>query len=285
MNNHDEKLFPILDSSLILTTFKKLYNIKIVDCGNYSQVYFYENKILKTNKDTFDLDLKKININKMFNDSNKKVNDIISKRNSTKIEEKNIIRSKLECQRLAKANIDDWKTFITLTFAKNIIDIKLANKRFRYFIDKVQRIKKDLKYICIPEFQKRGATHYHLLTNIDIFDKKLIYLQEDNNKFFHIKYWNDGFTSVEILTGDVKKIIGYIAKYMTKDIDNRLFNCHRYFFSRNLNRPVVSYIDLDNIKDLEFYKKITQEKDLIFREGYLNKYDNTNVLFLEYLKK
>ena len=72
---------------------------------------------------------------------------------------------------------------------------------------------------------------------------------------------------------------------MTKDIDNRLFNCHRYFFSRNLNRPVVSYIDLDNIKDLEFYKKITQEKDLIFREGYLNKYDNTNVLFLEYLKK
>lgn len=285
MNNHDEKLFPILDSSLILTTFKKLYNIKIVDCGNYSQVYFYENKILKTNKDTFDLDLKKININRIFKNESNKDKVIINKKTENKIEEKNIIRSKLECQRLAKANIDDWKTFITLTFAENVTDIKVANKRFRYFIDKVQRIKKDLKYICIPEFQKRGATHYHLLTNIDIFDKKLIYLQEDNNKFFHIKYWNDGFTSVEILTGDVKKIIGYIAKYMTKDIDNRLFNCHRYFFSRNLNRPVVSYIDLDNIKDLEFYKKITQEKDLIFREGYLNKYDNTNVLFLEYLKK
>lgn len=285
MNNHDEKLFPILDSSLILTTSKKLYNIKVVDCGNYSQVYFYENKILKTKNDTSDLDLKKININRIFKNESNKDKVIINKKTENKIEEKNIIRSKLECQRLAKANIDDWKTFITLTFAENVTDIKVANKRFRYFIDKIKRVKKDFKYICIPEFQKRGATHYHLLTNIDILDKKLIYCQEDNKKFFHIKYWNDGFTSVEVLTGDVKKIIGYIAKYMTKDIDSRLFNCHRYFFSRNLNRPTISYIDLDNSRDLEFYKKITQEKELIFREGYSNKYDNTKVLFLEYLKK
>lgn len=285
MKKCDEKLFPILDSSLILTTSKKLYNIKVVDCGNYSQVYFYENKILKTKNDTSDLDLKKININRIFKNESNKDKVIINKKTENKIEEKNIIRSKLECQRLAKANIDDWKTFITLTFAENVTDIKVANKRFRYFIDKIKRVKKNFKYICIPEFQKRGATHYHLLTNIDILDKKLIYCQEDNKKFFHIKYWNDGFTSVEVLTGDVKKIIGYIAKYMTKDIDSRLFNCHRYFFSRNLNRPTISYIDLDNSRDLEFYKKITQEKELIFREGYSNKYDNTKVLFLEYLKK
>lgn len=285
MKKCDEKLFPILDSSLILTTSKKLYNIKVVDCGNYSQVYFYENKILKTKNDTSDLDLKKININRIFKDENTRDKVVINKKTENKIEEKNIIRSKLECQRLAKANIDDWKTFITLTFAENVTDIKVANKRFRYFIDKIKRVKKDFKYICIPEFQKRGATHYHLLTNIDILDKKIIYCQEDNKKFFHIKYWNDGFTSVEVLTGDVKKIIGYIAKYMTKDIDNRLFNCHRYFFSRNLNRPTISYIDLDNSRDLDFYKKITQEKELIFREGYSNKYDNTKVLFLEYLKK
>ena len=187
----------------------------------------------------------------------------------------------MQCQRLAKANINDWKTFITLTFAKNITDIDSANKRFRYFIDKVQRIKKDLKYLCITEFQKRGAIHYHLLCNIDISDTSLIYRQEDNEKFLHIKYCLDGFTSVEPIANDTKKIIGYISKYMTKDIDNRLFNHRRYFYSRNLKKPLESYIDLDNIKESLFLQKIIQDKELIYQNDYINPYDNGKVTFLE----
>ena len=36
---------------------------------------------------------------------------------------------------------------------------------------------------------------------------------------------------------------------MTKDIDQKLFNRHRYFYSRNLITPSESYIDLDNPND------------------------------------
>lgn len=277
--NSQNELTSILDSKLISAT---LYDIKIVDCGSYSQVYIYENKRLrrKTEKST-ELELKKYKVENMLESTNK-TTDI---KLEPIIETRNIIRSKLECQRIAKANINEWQTFITLTFEENIQDVKVANKRFKYFIDKVRRVKPDLKYLCITEFQKRGAIHYHLLTNINIKDSSLIYSQEDNPKFKHIKFWNEGFDSIEVMKGDVKKIIGYISKYMTKDIDNRLFCHRRYFYSQNLQQPKASFVDLSKELDKDFYKKIIQDKDLIYQNEYVNPYDNCKVTFLEYLKK
>lgn len=274
----------ILDSRLIVATKKKAYDIKAVTCGNYVQLYFYENKKTITQKqDKTELDLKKNKINNVLEIENK-ITTKIEVPWEQKIDEKNIIRSKLECQRLAKSNLDEWQTFITLTFAENITDIEKANKRFKYFVDKVRRVKKDFKYLCITEFQKRGATHYHMLCNIGIDESKLIYSQEDNQKFKHIKYWNDGYTSVEVIKKDAKKIIGYIAKYMTKDIDNRLFNRHRYFYSRNLNKPIENFINLDESIDNNFYQKIIQDKQLIYQNEYINPYDNNKVTFLEFYK-
>ena len=91
---------PILDSMLItptnLSNCNKLYNIKIVDCGSYTQVYVYENKKLKKIKDD-DLSLVKINL------PEDKENHDLELKDSFNIEERNIIRSKLECQRIAKA--------------------------------------------------------------------------------------------------------------------------------------------------------------------------------------
>ena len=255
----------LLDSSLIVTTNnKELYNVKLVDCGEYIQVYYLNDKKLISKKDNDELNLKKVNIK----------NDYKEDSNYSGVELKNIIRSKLECQRLAKCNASDWKTFITLTYEENITNIDEAKKDFRYFIDKVQRVYKELKYICIPEFQKRGAVHFHLLTNIDVNNKKLIFLQEDNKKFKHIKYWNKGFTKVDTLEKDIKKIVGYISKYMTKDIDNRLYNRHRYYYSRNLSKSIVNYLDLSDLKHLEYYTKILQNKKLIYENEYQNIYNN-----------
>ncbi len=296
-----DEVFPILDSKHITPTLKK-YDIKLVDCGDYCQVYLYQDTKTKkvSEKDTTELELRKAklkkfeessielseeDINKLFN-GNYEMNS--SEKSSNKlsgtIEERSIIRSKLECQRLAKANINDWKVFITLTFKENVTDVSYSNKRLSYFIDKVRRVKPDFKYLCIPEFQKRGATHYHMLCNVDIDDKTLIYSQENNPKFKHIKYWNDGFTSVEIIKGDPKKIVGYIAKYMTKDIDNRLFGHRRYFCSRNLKKPKENYINLEQEREKEFYQKKIQEMEVIYQSDYINSYDNTSVTFLE-LKK
>lgn len=281
------RAFPLLDSSLISETFSKSYNIKIIDCGTYTQVYYYQNTLnKKLQNDDFDLKLKKMKIDNTFKNEFKENKDKSEDEDDNKLKEisiRNITRSKLECQRIAKSNIEKWKTFITLTFEDNISDIKQANEEFRKFRSKIRRIKKDFSYIAIPEFQKRGAVHYHILTNIDINDKKLIYNQADNPKFKHVKYWNKGFTSVEIMKGDPKKIVGYISKYMTKDIDNRLFGYHRYFYSQNLNMPKTSYIDSEIDIDNNFYKKIIQDKELIYQNEYINSYDDSKVQFLEFI--
>ena len=279
----------ILDSKHISPTIynntNKKYDIKLVECGDFIQLYLYETKKIRKTKDKdFDLELKKQKINNMFDSvADNTIKE--SQKFSNEIEQRSIIRSKLECQRLAKANVKDWETFITLTFEENVSDVSSANKRFRYFVDKVRRIKKDFKYICITEFQKRGAIHYHLLTNVSINDKKLMYEQKDNPKFKHIKYWLEGFTSVEIIKGDSKKIVGYISKYMTKDIDNRLFNKHRYFYSQNLIKPQESFIDIENEQENNYYIKKIQDKDLIYQNEYINPYDNTKVTFLEFSNK
>ena len=107
---------------------------------------------------------------------------------------------------------------------------------------------------------------------------------EDNPKFKHIKYWLDGFTSVEVMKDDPKKIIGYIAKYMTKNIDNRLFGHRRYFYSKNLKVPSKSYIDTSQDKELKFYNKKIQDMELIYQNDYINPYDNTKVTYFEFQK-
>lgn len=276
----ESEAFPILDSMLITPTF---YNIKVVEVGDYTQVYIYQNKKIIKRNDKEDLNLTKLKVNDILNSLDNSKETKQESELKPVIEERNIIRSKLECQRLAKANIKSWETFITLTFSENITSVEAANKRFRYFIDKVRRVKKDLKYLCITEFQKRGAIHYHLLTNISIDDSKLIYSQEDNPKFKHIKYWNDGFTSIEVIKGDPKKIVGYISKYMTKDIDNRLFSYRRYVYSQNLKKPSTSYLDLETENGQNHFKKIIQDKSLVYQNEYLNPYDNTEVTFLEFI--
>ena len=287
----------LLDSSLILTTFpNKIYDIKLVECGSFSQIYLFDKPREKFNnsKNDDDLNLKKILNNvEVLNSKNdlesKSINEI---KKVNEIDLKNIMRSKLQCQRIAKANMEDWKSFITLTFKENIKDSKYTNKKFRYFVDKIQRINKNFKYLCITEFQKRGAIHYHLLTNLEcdseiIPKRPLKRLYNPNLKkyknleYYDIKYWNDGFSSAEPITNDIKKVVGYISKYMTKDLDNRLFNKHRYFYSRNLIVAKTSYIDLKNKRDYEFFTKKVRGKDIIYHNEYLNTYDNSKVTFLE----
>lgn len=271
----------LLDSKLITPTISEGYNIKLVDCGDYVQVYCYEKKKKKRKNDDDDLNLIK-NFDVGESEKERKEKNAVNVENV--IEVRNIIRSKLQCQRLAKANAKDWETFITLTFAENEQNIESANRKFRYFVDKIRRVKKDFKYLCIPEFQKRGAIHYHLLTNVSTSDDKLIYSQSDNPKYKHIKYWNLGFDSIEVIKGDIKKIVGYISKYMTKEIDNRLFGHRRYFYSNNLDKPLENYIDTDIVRDFNFYQKKIQELQPIYQRDYINPYDNSKVTFLEYQK-
>lgn len=149
----------------------------------------------------------------------------------------------------------EWKTFITLTFADNVTDIILANKKFANYIRSVKTIFPQLKYIGVPEFQKRGAVHYHILTNIPV-DSELIPKRENKSifnpstkkitqlEFYDLKYWSYGYSSAFNLndTDDNFNVGLYICKYLYKDIDSRLYGHKKILKSNNLRKPEIFYL-------------------------------------------
>lgn len=261
---------PILDSRLITGVRFEKYNYKIIKCGKYIQIYHYASSRVNSSLECF-----------VFKKIYKKGRVVVKE--DKKIENRNIIRSKLNCQRLAKANVDSWMSFITLTYRENMQDVAQAKLDFRYFVKNIQKIKKDFKYIVIPEFQKRGAIHFHFLSNLSLEDKDIIVKQKDNDKYYDVKYWSKGFSSFENVVGDCKKIVGYISKYMTKDdVDERLFNFRRFSSSQNLNKPIVEYVDLKNQHARNELCNLIKNSELIYADSYLDPYLN-EIKFYELL--
>ena len=267
----------LLDSSLIFPYNKKIVNAKIIECGDYYQIYYYENT-----KIIIDPLLEKPQKNKKIID-----NDFLFKEENInkpkEIEYKNIMRSKFQLQRIVKANENIFKTFITLTFEENITDVSVANKKFDIWRTNIKKIKNDFLYVCVPEFQKRGAIHYHLLTNLDIEkDPNIIIPQKDRKNCYDVKYWSYGFSSVFPME-DVN-VVGYITKYMTKDIDNRLWGKRRYLYSQKLKKPSEYYIDFRNEKDLDIIADLDGRCDIKYENIYYDIFGK-KIMFIEYKKK
>lgn len=145
---------------------------------------------------------------------------------------------------LSLTNHDLFTTFITLTFKENITDLTFANKKFNEWTSNIKKVFPNFKYLGVPEFQKRGAVHYHLMTNLQV-DNNLIVLQKDKTNMYDVKYWPHGFSSVFDLklTDDNFSVALYLSKYFYKDIDNRLFGRRKILASQNLKEPDIYKFD------------------------------------------
>ena len=284
----------LLDSSLNTVAladkkYYKNYNIKILDCKEYKQIYVFDKTKIRTVKSLE---------NKLSYKGNSKKQPTNDDDN---VSFKNINRSKFTLQRLVKCNIECWRSFITLTFKDNIKDLTVAYRTFRRFVINTQKRLKDFKYVCVPEYQKNGKVHYHLVTNIDLNDLSLCYHQTFKNKdYVHLRLWSKeldennepigyGYDLVETVRdkdgNDTKKICGYISKYISKSyISDSFFNHNRYYSSQNLNRPIEILLDLDNPLDYEKFISITTGHELIYSNNYQDDYNN-NIIFYEYLKE
>lgn len=272
----------LLDSSLISKLKSNQlsnisYQYKVYDCGDYVQIYKFQNT--KYKKDSSFIDLKKIDNDNLYKKEN------INKPKSILLS--NAIRSNLSVQRLARSNFNIWESFITLTFSTHITDISIANKKFNQFISNVRRIKIDFKYLAVPEFMKNGRVHYHLLSNL-ILDDVIIKYQKNKkgravniDSLYDIRFWSYGFCRVDFVKSNYKKIFSYLTKYMTKDIDNKLFGKKRYFYSQNLKKPVVNFVNNDNFN---YLSNLLINKSICFKTSYIDSYTKSNIEFLEFKK-
>jgi len=170
----------------------------------------------------------------------------------------NILSSKKKLIRIINSNYTLNK-FITLTYSQNINDLKISNRLFSKFI---MRLKyhhfPNLQYIAVPEYQKRGAIHYHFLTNFDYLHNNII-----------AKIWTYGFTTTKQLK-HISNVGGYMTKYMTKTFnDTRFLGQKKYFRSKNLQLPSTTYdqqaLSLYNflLPECEIMKKIQVNSEWI----------------------
>lgn len=236
-----------------------LYDIKVKIMGDKVQVFEYSDMI-RSLKYGFTSPFKK--------------RENFSKASAGEIRLDSLTRSFSRLMDLAITNHDSFTTFLTLTFKDNIKDLSFANKIFNNWVTTVRRAYPDFKYLGVPEFQKRGAVHYHLMTNLKV-DSDLIIAQENNAKMYDVKYWSYGFTSVfDLSLSDNNFSVSlYLAKYFYKDIDNRLFGRRKILASRNLKEPIIEKFNSlnDELIKIDTYlknKKLRKQKDIITANDY-----------------
>lgn len=144
----------------------------------------------------------------------------------------NLYRARQRIRRLIASNTGIYGEklkFITYTFKKNITDLGEANKLWTQYQKKMRRTFGTLKYLCVVEFQKRGAIHYHVL----YFNLPFIY--DIKSKLRHA--WSHGHISCKVID-HVKHVGAYVSKYLVKEVlDLRLARQKAYFTSRHLKQP------------------------------------------------
>ena len=150
----------------------------------------------------------------------------------------NVRRVKLVFRRLVASNLSgtELPLLITLTYAENITDLSIGYKDYRAFIQTLRnKYGKTFRYICVPEFQQRGAVHFHALfwgLPPEVFT------QERTTRTI-ARIWTRGFIFMKQTDGN-EKLSSYLAKYMAKAfVDSRLNNQKAYTTSRNIDRPRI----------------------------------------------
>lgn len=215
----------------------KKTNTKIIVCGDYIEVYEYarplywgfQNKPQIHQSTTTNLERTDLSIN----------------------------RSRQKLYKIIMSNLDDKQLyknlFVTLTFKKNIIDIKKANYEFKKFIQRFYTFMgKKYKYITVIEFQKRGAIHYHtLIFNVKYKEKLHLDIK---------KLWGNGATDIKAIK-DIRNLSAYISKYIRKGfMDKRLVRNKAYFCSRSCIYPQIykNQEDIDRYLQRNIIKKSSQ---------------------------
>ena len=227
-----------------LNVSDKIYNYKIVKCGENIEIYKYQGCIIKAKR----------KLSKPIKRVDKTVEEKFLERR------KNLNKSRNKIARLVKSNLD-LKTFITLTFAVEPT-IEKSKKMLNIFFTKLRKKYPDLKYIWVMERgEQKGRLHYHLLTNIDfgiICTNSKHQAQKDLEVSFAKNLWCHGYVDIKTLNiGSMYNIAGYLSYYITKSmlnielVNQRIFSC-----SRNLEKPKIT----------TFLTSGIEEKNLIFTD-------------------
>lgn len=235
------------------------YN-KIISYGNTLELYEYEKDIITYERTIINGGERK------SDDKDLGVNgeDNLSERKLGKRQD-NARRAELAFRRIVASNLGGLTRplLITLTYGENLTDLKRAYKDLSSFVQSLRyKYGKIFRYICVPEFQKRGAVHYHAL----FWGLRGSILLERKTRTI-AGLWSRGYVFIKETDGD-EKLSFYLSKYMAKAfIDPRLKNQKCYVASRNIERPnVMKYVSYAGIGFILDQHGMNQNEPIVDRE-------------------
>lgn len=171
--------------------------------------------------------------------------------------------------------------FVTLTLDKEQIDrydmAAITRKLNAWLSNQVQR--KGLKYVLVPERHKDGAVHFHGFFNaaLEVVDSGTMippgggkpkkprsktqakeWLSKGGHTVYNLPAWSLGFTTAIELYGDYENAVGYVCKYIGKDMPANLqdgpeglpeltakIGGRWYYSGGELARPDIRLVDLE----------------------------------------
>lgn len=204
---------------------------KIIRSGNNLEVYEYEKEPSIVGRRTGKRKADPDNV-----DMGASGEDTLPKETSLGKRKDNARHATLAFRRIVLSNLSgtELPILITPTYKENMSDLATGYKDYRAFIQALRyKYGKAFKYICVPEFQKRGAIHFHAL----FWGLPSTLLSQERKTREIAMMWGKGFVYLKKTDGN-DKLSSYLAKYMSKTFkDDRLKNMKAYTASRNISRP------------------------------------------------
>lgn len=196
------------------------YNMKVVVSGKQIEVYKYTKNVWRDFERTqASVKTKPVKEPKQL--------DIFEKiKQQKQKQEFSVHRTRTEIRRLINSN-PQLNKFMTLTFAENITDLKQANYEFNKFVLRLSYKYPNFEYLAVPEFQQRGAVHYHVICNLPFVHYNEIF-----------ETWGQGKIDIKRVT-NVTNLGAYVCKYLGKDMfDERTFGKKKFFRSQTLSEAI-----------------------------------------------
>jgi len=165
--------------------------------------------------------------------------------------EANARSARISFRRLVQANLarPGNPVLASFTYRENQGDIGRGRKDWNAFAKRAaSRFGESFAYIVVPEYQKRGALHFHaLLWGVPPGD-----VAGERHARLVATLWGKGFCDLTPTDGS-PRLATYLSKYMTKTFLSPAFAGKKaYIASRNVLRPIV---DRDTLLQPYFYGK------------------------------
>ena len=173
---------------------------------------------------------------------------------------------------------NDFDLFWTLTLDDtkvNAKDYTYSRKRLQAWL-KYQREKYGkFDFLFVPELHKSGRIHFHGVTgklSPPLIEARYLksnrLIQKNGMQIYNAENWENGFSTVSKIQSK-EKASSYIAKYITAELIEvpGAFNQPRYFVSRGLKQPEISYEELSDNYFKDFKPSfVVGEKNLLDNE-------------------